>query len=189
LDFDAFADWALANGWVPGLTIDRIENDGNYEPSNCQFLTRSENCSKTTTTEAKMASNKRNAVLGGMKFAQKIRCVETGEVFDSGTLADAHVGSHSGSCLRAANLGQVCKGFRWEFVDPELASAVQIKLAAKVPHPDAKIKKPIRCVETGEIFKSVNLAAKSVGATQGGKLGRAAANGKPYRSHHWEYVG
>jgi hypothetical protein len=45
-EYAAFRDWMYANGWQPGLTIDRINNDGNYEPSNCQILTRSENISK-----------------------------------------------------------------------------------------------------------------------------------------------
>lgn len=38
-DFAAYRDWALANGFHPNLWIDRKDNNGNYEPSNCQWIT------------------------------------------------------------------------------------------------------------------------------------------------------
>lgn len=45
-DFTLFYDWSIENGYQFGLTIDRIDNDGNYEPDNCQWITRSENTAK-----------------------------------------------------------------------------------------------------------------------------------------------
>ena len=42
-----FIEWAFSNGFEKGLTIDRIDNDKGYEPSNCRYITRSENAKNT----------------------------------------------------------------------------------------------------------------------------------------------
>lgn len=57
--FQAFYDWSYANGYSPEkqkdektkLTIDRINNDGNYEPSNCRWVDRKTQASNMRTTK------------------------------------------------------------------------------------------------------------------------------------------
>ena len=39
----SFCKWSLENGYADGLQIDRINNDGNYNPSNCRWVTIKQN--------------------------------------------------------------------------------------------------------------------------------------------------
>ena len=41
-DFQAFNNWAISHGYADNLTIDRIDVNGNYEPSNCHWVTMKE---------------------------------------------------------------------------------------------------------------------------------------------------
>lgn len=40
----SFFEWALKNGYQDDLTIDRINVNGNYEPSNCRWVTMKKQC-------------------------------------------------------------------------------------------------------------------------------------------------
>ena len=51
-DFISFYNWSIENGWKNELSIDRVNNNGNYEPSNCRW-----------TTDKQQNRNKRNTKL------------------------------------------------------------------------------------------------------------------------------
>lgn len=72
-DFLAFEKWAYENGFEEGLTIDRINNDGNYEPSNCRWATYSvQNSNQRKRTPC------RRYEIDGVKKTQKEWCEEYG---------------------------------------------------------------------------------------------------------------
>lgn len=56
----AFREWAIKNGYKDNLTIDRINVNGNYEPSNCRWVTREEqNLNKQSTRYVSYKGEKR----------------------------------------------------------------------------------------------------------------------------------
>jgi len=52
-NFMSFYNWAMENGYRDDLTIDRIDVNGNYEPSNCRWVTMKEQAQNRSTTKNK----------------------------------------------------------------------------------------------------------------------------------------
>lgn len=46
-DFSAFKEWAIKNGWKKGLSLDRVDNNKGYSPSNCRWVTQKVQCNNT----------------------------------------------------------------------------------------------------------------------------------------------
>ena len=74
-DFRTFHKWATNNGYSEGLELDRINSNGNYEPSNCRWISHKDNM-----------RNRRNSIrieYKGETKTLKEWCEELGLPFDT----------------------------------------------------------------------------------------------------------
>jgi len=83
-DYSVFRAWALTNGYAPKLQIDRTNNDGNYEPNNCRWVTALENTSNRRTTVFVLHR--------GQRVTLASVCRELGVEYSSAMLARVHRG-------------------------------------------------------------------------------------------------
>lgn len=74
-DFKAFYNWAMSTGYAKGLQIDRINNDGNYEPSNCRWVTPSINTQNSTS--AKLLHNSVSSIINSEKTAKELSIIHS----------------------------------------------------------------------------------------------------------------
>lgn len=70
--FKNFYDWAMRNGYKENLTIDRINNNGNYEPTNCRWVDMSTQVSNTSLLRSTNTSGYRGINKKGNKWQSYI---------------------------------------------------------------------------------------------------------------------
>jgi hypothetical protein len=83
--------------WRPGLTLERVDSEGHYEPGNCRWATRKEQ----TANRAEPANQKLN-----FEIAQDIR-----RQYESGKYTQAALARHYG--VTQALISQVVRGKQW----------------------------------------------------------------------------
>jgi hypothetical protein len=71
--FMSFYNWAVLNGYSENLQIDRINNDGNYEPSNCRWITRRVNTQNSRLIKSNNTSGYRGVIRSGSRWKAVIR--------------------------------------------------------------------------------------------------------------------
>jgi len=69
LNFKSFYNWAITHGYKEGLQIDRKDNDGNYHPDNCRFVT-----SKVNNNNRRTKGIQKNNITGvkGVSFDKRV---------------------------------------------------------------------------------------------------------------------
>jgi len=98
-DKELFLDFCLNTGWKPGLELDRINNDGNYCPENCRFVTRTENNRNSSCTILTMESV--SLIKGMLQYSFK-NGKEIGEIFS----------------VAKSTISMIHKGHNWKDIDP-----------------------------------------------------------------------
>lgn len=144
-DYKNFYQWSMSNGYKDDLTIDRIDVNGSYEPSNCRW-----------TSKKMQGNNKRNnyyieyngetktlmewaeclhmnydklkyriyhnwsiedAFSQDNRGKKMVRCIETGEMYESASEASRHIGVTTSAITNVCRgIRKTCKGFTWEYV-------------------------------------------------------------------------
>lgn len=134
-EFDPFCYWALENGYKKGLQLDRIDNDGNYEPGNCRWTTRTINTQNRRATHWLTVNGEKKCVSEWARVTNvnKITiqnwCRVHGDAYAESRIADV------------LENGYIEKDYSYSH------------------------RKAVRHLESGQVFPSVRQAAKACGVS------------------------
>lgn len=118
--------------------------------------------------------------------SRPVTCVETNETFATVTLAAKAFGTASSLISRAIQRNGTCKGYHWISSKPRRRKITFSEEVVRQKSIKA-FKRPIICIETGEIFPSLLSAAKFVGVSSAAII-KAIKHGWKCSGYYWSYV-
>lgn len=116
----------------------------------------------------------------GITTPHEIVCIETGEVFLGQGETARHFHTSQGAIGAAVSRGVSVKGFHFAYRD---------QVNGEMPSLKPSRARPVRCIETGEVFPSIAVANQKLGgARRSSAISNAIRLGRRAHGYHWEYI-
>lgn len=122
-------------------------------------------------------------------MSKRVRCIETGVEYPSAIEAAQQTGiTYYHICENARGKRKIAGGFHWEYLDPPKKRKPQSEETKERRRgANSKMAKPVRCIETGEIFPAVSLLAEALNVRRPIVTKFLKKDGV-YNGLHYEYV-
>ncbi len=145
---------------------------------------RVHNKKKNTENDWELVDGTPRKEFSSRRKGKYVKCLETGVIYDSCRDASRQTGTPH-STIHSLCRGRIknSRSFHFKYVEGKDEKFAGIEPVVKIP----RERKKIKCVETGETFKSVKTIADRLGGSISG-ICTAARKTRLYKGLHWEYV-
>jgi len=110
------------------------------------------------------------------KRKKAVQCIETGQIFESAVEASLFLGLNKQAISVAISNKYAAGSFHWKYVE------------GGMPNFKPRCKKPVICIETGQIFESASSASKFIKSSYITSVHAAIKTKTRAGGYHWEYI-